>query len=116
MRRTVTLLHRFGGMKEGLTGLLAIEGSKNLASKVYVDWPLNEQLVFVAATGRMHKRPRGTWRLSEEDVNAFCEAAKIPPQYKKPLRPLSGPRKPVDRDSPADRKFRARQQTIPGTQ
>lgn len=110
MRREVTLLHHFGGTKVGLVGVLAKEGSKGQASKVLVHWPLNDDIVFNARTGRMHKRPRGPWRLAKEDVEAFCEAAGAKPVPPKPLAPLrSNGNKPIDKDSPLDRKNARRQ-------
>lgn len=69
MQRAVILLHRFGGSKEGLSGELILLGK----GRVSVFWPLNGVLLFSALTGLEVGAPRGPWRLSEEDVAAFCK-------------------------------------------
>lgn len=108
--REVTLLHHFGGTRTGLIGVLAIEGNRGGASKVLVNWPLAGEVVFNARTGREHKRPRGAWRLSKEDVAAFCAMAGTKPIAAKPLAPLKGRGgKTIDKDSPLARKNARRQ-------
>lgn len=94
MQRKVTLRHRFGGTKEGLTGELVIAGKGGGTSKVSVFWPLNGILIFSALTGLEVGSPRGPWRLSEEDVAAFCEELGLKPAARSE-RPSK--RRPPDR-------------------
>ncbi len=109
-QRMVTLLHHFGGKREGLTAILVKEGGKGQASKVLVSWPLSGEMVFNARTGREHKKPRAPWRLSKEDVEAFCEMAGTKPIPPKPLPALKGRGGKVpDKDSAMDRKNKRRQ-------
>ena len=84
--RKVTLLHRFGGQKDGLDAALDTTQPPKTA-KVLVQWDLHGVLEFSAMTGLEHRNPRGQWRLSDEDVQAFCWALKVRPIRRK-LAPL----------------------------
>jgi hypothetical protein len=110
--RDVVLVHHMGSKRLGLVGLLERVGGKRF--RVYVKWPLHDVLVFNAQTGREHGRPRGPWRLSDEDVEAFCKVAGISKKTVKPLAPLRprGGDGPIDKDSELDRKNRRRQLSL----
>lgn len=88
MTRSVTLLHRLGSTKSGLAGDLLVSGKGGGTSKVSVHWPLDGILLFSALTGRESGSPHGPWRLSDEDVEAFCAELKL-----KPALPKARPRK-----------------------
>ena len=98
MKREVTLIHSMGGKKEGLTGELFKEGAGNKTSKVFVNWPLHGELCFSAVTGLESGKPRGQWKLSPEDVAAFCEAIGLRPAARalKPLKPRKKKQAPID--------------------
>lgn len=91
MKRDVELVHRLGSRKYGLVGTLVLTASPK-TSRVTVPWDLHGIIEFSATSGLEVGKPRGQWRLSEEDVAAFCEALKIKPIARK-LAPLK-PRKP----------------------
>lgn len=82
----MTLVHRLGSTKTGLVGSLDLSQAPKTAN-VHVPWDLHGILEFSACTGLEHGKPRGQWRLSEEDVQAFCEALKIKP-IRRQLAPL----------------------------
>ena len=82
VKRRVTLVHKFGGTKAGLVGTLDMSQQPKTA-KVHVAWDLHGLLIFSAASGYEHGRPRGPWRVSDDDVAAFCEALKIKPIVRK---------------------------------
>jgi len=89
----VTLIHRGGGQKLGLTGELIRSGKNGKTSKVSVVWPLNGVLLFSALTGREVGSPRGPWRLSDDDTEAFCGDLGLKPTAPKPSRSKKYPSK-----------------------
>lgn len=91
MKRNVELVHRLGSRKLGLVGTLERTASPK-TSRVAVPRDLHGALVFNALTGLEVGNPRGQWRLSPEDVDAFCEALGVRPVQRK-LGPLKS-RKP----------------------
>jgi len=79
MKRAVTLLHRLGSTKLGLEGELILGGKNGKTSKVSVRWPLDGVLLYSALTGLEVGSPHGPWRLSPEDVAAFCAELGLKP-------------------------------------
>jgi hypothetical protein len=91
VKRLVTIQHYGGGVKDTLEGELFGE-DKPKTAKVHVYFGLGEWLIFNAMTGLSHGQPRGQWKLSELDRQAFCDFMGVKPK-RRTLAPLRG-RKP----------------------